>query len=146
MIQSSALSIFQFIKSPVPGGSFILSYECVLTLLAWQWTQACCRPLPHVSVLHWMHFDCIFMWQECKIKDEWITQHIQTNKHIWKMYKYCNMRKTVKVSGTTFWLWINTANIKWWSGCSSLSLGRYTEYSFFLFIYLFIYFYVPLKY
>ena len=31
-----------------------------------------------------MHFDCIFMWQKCKIKDEWITQHIRTNKQIWK--------------------------------------------------------------
>ena len=91
IIKSSALSICQFVNSPVPDDSvhcYFVLRVLTLALLAWLFVKGINTVLLWVIAARFgvalMHFDCIFMWQECKIKDEWITQHIQTNKQIWK--------------------------------------------------------------
>ena len=89
--KSSALSICQFVNSPVPGDSvhcYFVLRVLTLALLAWLFVKGINTVLLRVIAARFgvalMHFDCIFMWQECKIKNEWITQHIQTNKQISK--------------------------------------------------------------
>ena len=59
----------------------------VLTLLAWL-DSDCDREHSLAAGLR-LAFRCrtdafwlYFLWQECTIKDEWITQHIRTNKQI----------------------------------------------------------------
>ena len=77
MIESSALSICQFIKSPVPGDSVhLLTLFCLacfdiarLTVIV-KGINSLAAGCRHGLGVTLMHFDCIFMRQECTIKEK----------------------------------------------------------------------------